>query len=976
MRSSCAVRSSSHNVGRVTLREARVLMSQGELDNGEDELLLPAPASSLSPPPPLEDDTAAFGSSAEDSADHLTTETADTQSDAPTDDTQGAERTSGDDLLAAAPPTPHLDRSAVTEQPHANADDTSASDAMFDTPTTHPPLPIEPQQQEERQTGLSSSLSLEGLLDSTAVSTTASASIGSALGDVMDQEPQQSSLAAQSAASPSAVSTSLGSAPTGSAASPRAERRSSIGSSGRMHPRSPSSEEWHSILLSKQQTQLAVKAIQSLPTPPLPNDRKRRRGKQQRDDTQPATQLTAAEDEDDEDMSVAARLRGRRAKRDAQEEKGRDDKADDASVEDDEPVVQQPHALSSSRAELRALLESDDLSAPSLSSSSLLLSSLDSFSSSFHATLTQLTSSLNSQIEQHTQSLHTDWQSQWQGAQSTQHDAIAQAVEVEATRWQDVSHQWAAECRRVRGELDGLRDVQSQLHSLLSSHPALAADEKADGEDKMELFIQYYREKERGMRDKDKKLNTREQQLKEREDKAEVRVLYVTQEKKREVDDMRDKATRMRNEWEVERSKSVRERKELREKVEEMKLDRLMRESEVAKLKLRVKELTDAMAVVETRTKGGGGGGGGGGLVVKEEKRRVEVDVGERERREKQDKYVADIEEYLRRQSAELKELRAAEAASREEARRREEEAGLDKRRAELEERKRVEAEARWSEAEKQRSELSRQLVASQAERDSMAERLRVAQARQPPPPLLPSPPQPHAAPVTHMVHPSRAAAVVGYTAQPAPNAPAAHTSSGGQLEADNVALVRDMILKLEQEKKARERQAAIERDERDRHERDRLARIEAEQRVARERVEALEREREQREQIEREELQRLAMAEARSPAMAGGGWKSVKVNTLTQPAQPPLLPTPAVAVSGMMAAGGSGVIAGQGHTGRVCSFFNSARGCRKGEHCDHLHVPGNRGAAGAAVGLAAALAGKRDDKEEGELDELPMLVR
>ena len=657
------------------------------------------------------------------------------------------------------------------------------------------------------------------------------------------------------------------------------------------------------------------------------------------------------------------------------------------SVDEDAPIALPTAVLPSApstRADFYALLEAGDLSAPSLSSSSLLLSSLDSFSSSFHSTLTQLTSSLNSQIEQHTRSLHADWQSQQQHAQSTQEEATQQAVEAETTRWQTMAQQWAAECRSVRGELDGLRDVQAQLKSLLASHPALEGDAAADSEDKMELFTAYYREKERGMREKEKRLAAREASVREREEKVEVRVLFVQQEKKREVDEVRDKAQRQRNEWEQERAKGQRERKELREKVEEMKLERLMRESEAGKLKARVKELTETIAVMDSRMKGLGGaaaaaaGGSGGkaglGGVVKEEGRRAEVDAAERERREKQDKYVADIEEYLRRQSAELKELRAADTSAREQLRRKEVEAGLERRRAELEERKRAEAEARGSEAEKQRAELIRQLAALRLERDGMAEQLRTAQQtrHQQPPPLLPSPPQqPHAATGTHMVHPTRLA---GHTApHGAQPTPAAAINASGMFDVDPFALVREMTLKREQEKLARDRQAAVEQQQRD--ERERLARLEAEQRQAMERVEAIERERrerEQREQIERDELQRLAEVRAVMGAVSGmqqsGGWKSVKVHTLAERgAQPPLLPTPAAmgSLPGMPVPGSSG---------RVCQFFNSARGCKKSDHCDHLHVrvPGMNG---AGVGMGGALA-KRDEKEDGELDELPMLVR
>ena len=975
----------------------------------EEELHLPAPdPSERSPSPPVEDDPTAYllhishsnEVSAADSADNLIS--ANGRSSAPPNDRE-AERVNEDSTLAAATP-PFLSASSAVASEHTakstalssvtesnNKTELSASsDRSAHLPAA---LPVEQQRRDELQQYQSATDSSNELREAepACVDTASAPTTSSNLADAEEQQKQP--MVAQHIPTP--VSTSLATTTAATGAAPTAFTvftaadavdSKSTGSPGRMHPRSPSTDEWHSILLSKQQSQLSVKAVQSLPSPPS-NDRKRRRGKP-KDETPQDTEPTAAtaDAEDEGLISVAARLRGRRAKRDAQEENQKEEQADEMSVDEDEPVVLSQQT-SSSRAEIHALLDSDDLSAPSLSSSSLLLSSLDSFSSSFHSTLTQLTSSLNSQIEQHQRSLHSDWHTQLQQAHSTQQHAITQAVEAEASRWQSQADQWAQECRRVRGELDGLRDVQLQLRSLMTSHPALEGDEKVDSEDKMELFIQYYREKERGMRDKEKKLATREKDVKEREEKVEVRVMYVTQEKKREVDDMREKAVRMRNEWEVERAKVVRERKELREKVEEMKLERMMRESEVGKLKGRVKELTDTMAVMETRMRGVGGAvgsGSGGGGVVKEEKKRMEVDVvekeRERERREKQDKYVADVEEYLRRQSAELKELRAAEAASREEMRRKEEAAGLEKRKAELEERKRVEAEMRWSESEKQRADISRQLAALQADRDNLAEQLRAGQTRKAPPPLLPSLPQQHAAPVTHMVHPSRAATVPTYTAPPAPPVAAAPVggsagSGGGLLNVDSFALVREMTLKLEQEKKARERQAAIDqrdRDERDRQERDRLARIEADQRLALERIEAIEREkreREQREQIEREELQRLA--EVRSGAggggtVAGGGWKSVKVTAMSERAQPPLLPMPTASANLIG-------VSGPGHTGRVCSFFSSPRGCRKGDHCDHLHVPAVGGAGGAGM---MAMLGKRDEKEEGELDELPMLVR
>ena len=983
----------------------------------EEELLLPGPA----PSPSLDEDededeamldslraslsTTAHTATVEDSTERLTS--AAEPSNGLPQRQQGKHVHVSETSLLATAALPHRLPSPITAsepiaRSHAatNGDSTAVHDASNDALPAHRALPIEPRVQEQPLQPTSDSST--GTLDAVVVPTAATSA--APLASAVEQEQQQQQWMASKSTATS-ESTPLATAATAAAAAATASatattgatvRFVSTGLAGRVYPQSPSSEEWHSILLSKQHSNSHSDAVQSLPSPPS-SGQKRRRARAAKDATKHSTEPAAAaaavaDDDDDEEMSVAARLRGRRAKREAQEEKAKDEKAgreNEMSVEEDELVAQPQSLSSSSRLELRALLDAgEELSAPSLSSSSLLLSSLDSFSSSFHATLTQLTSSLNSQIEQHTRHLHTDWQTQLDHAHSTQQAVIDQAVEAESARWHSMAQQWAEECRGVRSELDGLRDVQSQLQSLMSSHPALQADEKADGEDKMELFIQYYREKERGMRDKERKLSTREKDVKEREEKVEVRVLFVQQEKKREVDEVREKVGRMRNEWELERAKGVRERKELKEKVEEMKLDRLMRESEVGKLKARVKELTDTIAVIETRTKAAGSGSGGsGGGMVKEEKRRVEVDVGERERerererREKQDKYVADVEEYLRRQSAELKETRATEAAVKEELRRKDEEAGMERRRAELEERKRVEAEARWSEADKQRVELSRQVAALQAERDSLAEQLRASHTRQPPPlPLLSSPPQQHAAPLTHLVHPSRAAAVTGYTTAPpaAPPAPlpAAAAAGGGRLDADNVSLVRDIFFKLEQEKKARERQQAAlleqrEREERDRDrlERDRIARLEAEQRAARERMEAVEREkreREQREQIEREELQRLA--EMRSGmsqgggGMASGGWKSVKVAALADRAQPPLLPTPA-AVGGMV---------GTGHTGRFCSFFNSPRGCRKGDHCDHLHVAAS---GGGAAGMAAAL-GKRDEKEEGELDELPMLVR
>ena len=799
-----------------------------------------------------------------------------------------------------------------------------------------------------------------------------------------------------------------------------------------------SPEAWPRILLSKQRVAslsspavLSVKAVTS--SPQAPGARKRSRHRSAESASPDYTEAAP------EEATRARRLRPRRSVRrdevdvtddaDADEAMRDEGKAEDAKERREEAAVD-----CVSDDELRALMADEDAE-PALSASSLLLSSLSSFSSSFTQSLSSLTASLNAQIADHVRQ-------QRERAAATAAAAAVELAREEGRRmgeeegrkagkedaqrqWQDTGERWSTECQRMREEVEAIHDTMRQLKeererdeekrsaSTSSGRPSEA--EEAQG--RMDLCIAYYREKERAMKERERKLGAREKELKEREEKTDVKVLLVQAERRKEADDFREKLARMRADADLERTKERRERKEAKERMEELKLQRMIADSDLVKQRTRINELTETVAILERRIKAGGGAGGRPGEGEREEKVGAGVADGvkvEREKEERQkdkDKYVADIEEYVRKQGVELKELREQQRRLREDVGKKDEETAAERTKVEAEERRRKEVEERWALAEKDKEELRRRLAQLQAERDRAMEQLTALQvaaaavaAAHPLPVAAPQPALSAAPPTLHLVHPSRAGVVQG-SGSSAASHPAAHPPAGPSFpfappsqEPPMAAHVRVLIERLEAEK--REAQSKALADEQQRAERERLEAVERQQRERaeqqQERFERAERERlerERREHLEREEAALMArhhealqqqqqqqqmqmhaqhgwpsavpssaplpgssgaitadiltlfragvrpsqIASLSAPAVQpqpAAGWKSVKV---TAKVDPPSMSGPSPAAG--QKTGGKAVAKGD----RVCFFFNGPRGCKLGDRCDYLHIPGQK---------------------------------
>ena len=453
-------------------------------------------------------------------------------------------------------------------------------------------------------------------------------------------------------------------------------------------------------------------------------------------------------------------------------------------------------------------------------------------------------------------------------------------------QWKDTEVRWTAECARMRDEVEAISSVLLALKSDFTTDEqrrVAAASAAVEEKSRMDLFIAYYREKERGLKEREKRVAGKEKEVKEREDVAEVRVLRATAERRKEVDDLREKMALMRAEGDVDRVKERRERKELKERLEQLQVGKLINDSDANKQRQRINTMQDTINTLEQRLRAGPGTLGPALVPVqggKGEAVKVELD------RVKEKQYTADLEEVVKKQSLELRDFRDRERRTRDETQRKDEELKAERGRAEAEERRRKEVEDRHALGERDKEDLRHRLTQMQGERDRALEQLAALQSRPPPlqapppqqahPPSLQAPtaPPPGGAPSPpHSVHPSRLGMVhpppapppsqpppLMYPQHPQAAPPSLAFALSGVHEPTMAQQVRLLIERLEAEKReeqlkaqAQARAQAEEKLRLDRLERERLDRERADrERAEREHLERLERERVERERVDR----------------------------------------------------------------------------------------------------------------------------